>query len=141
MAIVKANYLPTRSPRARHPARSIRYYTWRGPAGGAGRLAAPRVWVCHSGRVLGWAAVRDNAREDARLYRYAYRLVLSTAAAPLGVEDYAATLGRRFARWYLVEHRDGTHPHAHVLAFTDRRLGRGEQARLQAHGRSSRRAG
>ncbi|HEU5422238.1 MAG TPA: hypothetical protein VFU72_01760 [Nitrolancea sp.] len=133
MAITKANYLKANSAGVRDRlARSIRYYTWRGSGERAGRRTQPRGWVRDDGRALPWLAVRDCAGAEVAVYRYCYRIVLSTRETPLGFADYQAALGTRFARWYLVQHHDGGHPHAHVIAFTERRLGRGDLAGQRA---------
>ncbi|HEX5501891.1 MAG TPA: hypothetical protein VFW96_04680 [Thermomicrobiales bacterium] len=144
MAISKANYIKGSSPRIANLARTVHYYTWRGAATDDAPRATPREWHNHRGRVLHWRAVREQVREYARHYRYAYRIVLSTATAPLTGEDYREVMGARFPRWYLVMHHDGGHPHAHVIAFTDRRLSPGDLAgqrrRLQARERGRPRA-
>ena len=128
MAITKANYLPVASGRARRLSRCVHYYTWRGTATDTTRRSVPRGWVCDNDQALTWRAVRENVRADEAVYRYAYRLVLSTARTALATDEYRAVLGRHFGRWYLVTHHDGSHPHAHVIGFTDQRLGRGDLA-------------
>ncbi|HET8630809.1 MAG TPA: hypothetical protein VFL91_25605 [Thermomicrobiales bacterium] len=128
MAISKANYIKGSSPRIANLTRTVHYYTWRGAAADDAPRMTPREWRNHRGRALHWRAVREQVREYARHYRYAYRIVLSTAATPLAGEDYGEVLGARFPRWYLVMHHDGDHPHAHVIAFTDRLLSPGDLA-------------
>ncbi|GAC1646604.1 MAG: hypothetical protein NVS4B2_35840 [Chloroflexota bacterium] len=70
---------------------------------------------------LAGATLRE-VMAQARGAIYTYRIVLSTRDAPLKNADYREALGGRFDRWYITQHHEGEHPHAHVIAFTNQRL-------------------
>lgn len=117
MAIVKANFRTReKATKASGVARSVAYYTFRG------RSEQPRTWESDDGRELRYNATRREVMAQAREATYTYRIVLSTRDAPLENADYRAVLGERFDRWYITQHHEGEHPHAHVIAFTNQRL-------------------
>jgi hypothetical protein len=127
--VVVAKYTPR--AKAGGLGRSVAYYTWRdGEDRPRGR---PRVWHAHGERQLDYAAARAEITAAARAAPLTYRLVLSpNAEGGLEPGDYGAVLSRHFARWYVVAHHFGEHPHAHALAPVPKRLGRGELADLRA---------
>ena len=118
MAIVKANFrTSSQATKAGGIARSVAYYTFRG------RPEQARIWETDDGRELRYNATRREVMAQAREATYTYRIVLSTRDAPLDQGDYRDALGSRFDHWYMTQHHEGEHPHAHVIAFTNQRLG------------------
>ncbi len=117
MAIVKANFRTrAKATKAGGVARSVAYYTFRG------QPERPRTWETDDGRELRYNATRREVMAQAHASTYTYRIVLSTRDAPLENADYRTVLGERFDRWYITQHHEGEHPHAHVIAFTNQRL-------------------
>ena len=121
MAILKANYLP--QERSGRIGRSVAYYTWR-----EGPDQQPRDWRDQDTRLLGY----DQAKHASE-HSYTYRVVLSTRDAQLDPEYYASVLNDHFDRFYATEHHAGSHPHAHAIAFSDRRLDADELGEMREH--------
>jgi len=126
MAILKANYLP--QAQTGRIGRSVAYYTWR-----EGTDQPPRAWHDQDGHELGYDAAKEAVAEHAAEAAYTYRIVLSTRDAPLDAEQYAAVLGEHFDHYFLTAHHAGSHPHAHAIAFSDRRLGTDELSQMREH--------
>jgi hypothetical protein len=124
MAIVKVNYIRNaRRGETRRVGRAVAYYSWR-EDGGEHPREAPRTWHSADGRLMDYATARRELTQGTREAAYTYRVVLSTAEVPLTPQEYAAVLNRQFGRWHFVLHHGGAHPHAHVVALSDRRLDR-----------------
>lgn len=126
MAILKANYLPQR--RSGRIGRSVAYYTWR-----EGADQQPRDWRDQDGRLLGYDQAKHEVTEHAMEHSYTYRVVLSTRDAQLDPEQYASVLSDHFDEFYVTEHHAGSHPHAHAIAFSDRRLDADELGDMREH--------
>ena len=132
--VVWANFLRC-GPRGRpgdlrKAGRAVAYYTWR--EGEDQPREQPRRWYSADGRVLDYATARREIVAQAREAPYTYRVVLSSGGAPLTPTGYGAVLDEQFrGRWYVVEHHWGEHPHAHAIAFADRRLYRADLTELR----------
>jgi len=140
MAIVKASY-QTRSKGTKGVMDSYRYYSYR-----EGPDLAQRQWYDRDGRALDFAQAKEEIRERAQHYGYTYRVILSTEQARLAPDAYRAVLADQFPEYYLIEHANTEHPHAHVVAFGKKtvprdaleamrqRLSEREQERAQEQG-------
>jgi hypothetical protein len=126
MSIVKANYLS--QAQSGRIGRSVAYYTWR-----EGADQQPRTWHDQDGRLLPYEAAKHEVAEHASEASYTYRIVLSTRDATLEPEHYAAVLNEHFDEFFLTTHHAGSHPHAHVIAFSDHRLGADELGEMRGH--------
>ncbi|MBA3946595.1 MAG: hypothetical protein H0X37_18775 [Herpetosiphonaceae bacterium] len=120
MAIVKASY-QTRSKGTKGVMDSYRYYSYR-----EGPDLAQRQWYDRDGRALDFDEAKEEIRERAEHYGYTYRVILSTEQARLAPDDYRAVLGQQFPEYYLIEHANTEHPHAHVMAFNKKTVPRDE---------------
>jgi len=117
MAIVKANYRPR--GKTGQMGRALAYYTFRQDR------AHPEAWYSGDERTLSYAEARAEIGEQIEAVPYTYRVVLSTREAALDVADYREVLQEHFGAYYFAEHHNGDHPHAHAVAFSDRRLDAG----------------
>ncbi len=125
MAIIKASY-QTRAKGTKGVMDSHRYYSYR-----EGPDLAQRQWYDRDGRALDFDQVREEMRERAQHYGYTYRITLSTAEAELSPDDYRTVLGEQFPEYYLIEHANTEHPHAHVMAFGKQTVKRDELASMR----------
>jgi hypothetical protein len=125
MAIIKASY-QTRAKGTKGVMDSHRYYSYR-----EGPDLAQRQWYDRDGRALDFDTAREEMRERAEHYGYTYRITLSTAEADLSPDDYRTVLGEQFPEYYLIEHANTEHPHAHVVAFGKQTVKRDELASMR----------
>jgi hypothetical protein len=125
MAIIKASY-QTRAKGTKGVMDSHRYYSYR-----EGPDLAERQWYDRDGRALDFDQAREEIRERAQHYGYTYRITLSTAEAELSPDDYRTVLGEQFPEYYLIEHANTEHPHAHVMAFGKQTVKRDELASMR----------
>jgi len=125
MAIIKASY-QTRAKGTKGVMDSHRYYSYR-----EGPDLAQRQWYDRDGRALDFDQAKEEMRERAEHYGYTYRITLSTAEAELSPDDYRTVLGEQFPEYYLIEHANTEHPHAHVVAFGKQTVKRDELASMR----------
>lgn len=121
MAITNGNYVCRKQGAKKAMLRAAKYYTFRD-----GPDLRSRQWYSKGDRSLSYDELRAEVEEHAQTYGYSYRLVLSTKAARVAIDDYRATLGERFEEYYLIEHDNTDHPHAHVIGFTKKMIKRQE---------------
>ncbi len=120
MAIIKASY-QTRAKGTKGVMDSYRYYSYR-----EGPDLAQRQWYDRDGRALDFDEAKEEIRERAEHYGYTYRVILSTEEARLSPDEYRAVLADQFPEYYLIEHANTEHPHAHVVAFGKQRVAKDE---------------
>lgn len=116
MAITSGNYVCRKKGAKGAMLRAAKYYTFRD-----GPDLRSRQWYSRDA-ALSYDELRQEVAEHAQTYGYSYRLVLSTKEARVSIDDYRATLGERFDHYYLIEHDNTDHPHAHVIGFTKKML-------------------
>lgn len=117
MAIANGNYVCRKKGAKGAMLKAAKYYTFR-----EGPDLRSRQWYSKDDRALSYDELRQEVAEHAQTFGYSYRIVLSTKEARVSIDDYRATLGERFDHFYLIEHDNTDHPHAHVIAFTKKLL-------------------
>lgn len=116
MAIANGNYVCRAKGAKGAMLKAAKYYTYR-----EGPDLRSRQWYSQDG-ALSYDELTECVKEHAQAYGYSYRIVLSTKEARVSIDDYRDTLGDRFGEYYLIEHDNTDHPHAHVIAFTKKML-------------------
>jgi hypothetical protein len=116
MAIANGNYVCRAKGAKGAMLKAAKYYTFH-----EGPDQRSRQWYSKD-VALSYDELAERVKEHTQSYGYSYRIVLSTKDARVSIDDYRATLGDRFAEYYLIEHDNTDHPHAHVIVFTKKKL-------------------
>lgn len=127
MAVVKVNYLKGKKAPGGAAAAGD-YYTHRD-----GPDRSQRIWFEPSGaRIEKWRDIRAEIRDEAREHKYTYRIVLSQEQGRFEPEHYREVVqAAGLENSYLVVHENTEHPHAHAIAFTDKRINRKDLAAMR----------
>jgi hypothetical protein len=97
--------------------RAANYYRFRD---GDERDQQQRSWRDKDGNEISHADVLKAIEENAVQHDYLYRCIVSTKDAALTPDDYRTVLDGHFTAYYVIEHHNTDHPHAHVIGLRDR---------------------